>query len=358
MSVWAMLLVTPSGRPAPSESARRTRAVIDGWDSWLLPITKSGELLPPSWARDLGLLFVVTGDGTHGELNLWSRRSFTLTPIEPVDGEGGWGFRRPTLDVIEGFIKESGPRGVRRAKVVDAITSTFDTQLHAVHGLLHSLRLSRNDAFAVEDYLAGHTIDDPELPDVFRSDPRGSGVRAIALDHESAGWHRLVASQDLYDYGEPPCLVQADVGGLFVASDPPVALRFFNDKDLADKVGAGDWVEVPAASAGSVAEFIAWARQNVGVAGIAVSTPRRPLRGEVDDEPPRHTRDTLSRLAIPARGAPHPRDLTVPTRSPPDVRHGRNRTAPHSPPRVAPAVDDRIPIRRQRRGRLTPRCVR
>jgi hypothetical protein len=97
-----------------------------------------------------------------------------------------------------------------------------------------------------------------------------------------------VARQDLYDFGEPPCLVKAEVGGIFVASDPPVSLQFFDEgEDLATTVGGvGDWVEVPAQACGTVKDFIGWARAHVGTEGRPVSAARRPLRGEVDDEPP------------------------------------------------------------------------
>ncbi|MDQ3790964.1 MAG: hypothetical protein M3422_27490 [Actinomycetota bacterium] len=301
MGVWAMLLVTPSGRPAPSEAARRTAAVVDGWDSWLLPIARSREQPQPSPERRPELLFVVTGDDSDGELHVWSRRGLSLTPITPAADGDGWRFDRPEPDVIKGFVKEAGLRRVRRARVARALAATFDTPLHAVHALLQSLRLSRSRAFAAEDYLAGHALDDPELPAVFRSDQRGSGVRALAIDHGAPWWHRLVATQDLYDYGEPPCLVAAEVGGMFVASDPPVSLRYFDDTDL---VGAGDWVDVPTAAAGSVTDFVGWAREHVGVAGRAVSTARRPLRGEVDDEPPASHETRFP--AWPYRLAQHP----------------------------------------------------
>jgi hypothetical protein len=217
------------------------------------------------------------------------RNQAILRTIDKTD-DGHWSlWHKGPLDRVslERLIKSVGPRGVRRAQVTEALTRSWPTQLETVHGFLTALRLTQTADFRAEAYLGGHAIDDPALPLVFRSDPRGSAVKAIALDHSSPAWAALVARQDLYDFGEPPCLVRAEPGGNFLGSDPPVSLQFFDEgTNLAATVGGREpWIDVPTGAGAGVDKFIGWAREHVGRAGRPVSERRRPLRGEVDDEP-------------------------------------------------------------------------
>jgi hypothetical protein len=199
VDVWVSYVVAAQGAVEP-DRARATTAVIDGWDCWLLPARPRTDkaLIGPGEAG-IEATLVAFGEG-YG--STYVRNQLGGFGIKPV--AGGDGFRVHSLAIAsERFIKGLGSRGVRRATVHSMLQQTWPTQLHAFHGVLSSLRLARRDTFDSRDFLCGHELDDPDLPAVFRSDPRPSTIRAIALDHDSPAWHGLVATQDLYDYGQP-----------------------------------------------------------------------------------------------------------------------------------------------------------
>jgi hypothetical protein len=285
--IWASLIILPVGSPAP-EGGLRTDATSSDWECWLLPaMTNLGLMRAIPRHHYPYVAFVVAGVG-EGLLSYKCRNASGWMPMTPASDESksSFDFSRD-MGLPERFIKSLGPRGIRRAQVETAMRTRWPSHLEAVHGVLASLKLVRNVDFRPENYLAGHRLDDPALPAVFRSDARGSGVRAMALDHQSSGWARLVSTQDLYDYGEPPCLVRAEPGGAFIASDPPVSLQFGSD-DFADRStfgGMGEWVDVPIDAAATIQDFASWSRQHVGEIGRGAEGTRRPLRGEVPDEP-------------------------------------------------------------------------
>ncbi|MCL2780141.1 MAG: hypothetical protein FWD74_01380 [Actinomycetia bacterium] len=132
------------------------------------------------------------------------------------------------------------------------------------------------------------------LPDSHEEwlDGRDVEVLAGAIDHSSEDWRWLAFNMNLEDFGEPPALVSFR-GKLFAAGDPPVQLSG-TSMDLQAgryRTGVAEWVPVPVEHKATLGSAIAWARENVGQQGRAVSSGRRPLRGEVEDDPPYNNKE-------------------------------------------------------------------
>jgi hypothetical protein len=92
--------------------------------------------------------------------------------------------------------------------------------------------------------------------------------RAAAIDHSSPEWRELLESEEgLRLYGEPPAVVHRG-DGLYLASEPPVSVRWQPERLT--------WVDIPAEHAGSFEAELAWARANLGRQGAPPSPDRRP----------------------------------------------------------------------------------